>query len=115
VSKFSEGDWVIVRRNALDMPPLVGYLKDILVARGSYRRRSLRVRIVRRLDGKPISWAGAEILVRDLDITPYPPEEGTLQDLIDFALDARDREWFLELSEQLKQQRETTAPTVTEE
>ncbi|EWG12726.1 IDEAL domain-containing protein [Cytobacillus firmus] len=92
---FSKGEWIKVVNTRLK--GYTGYIVNRLLEDG------YKVKITRDPDGKSIEatiWIGVE------DIASFDEgvEEDDLLTLIDLALATNDKQWFLELTEQLPEE-----------
>jgi len=94
MAAFKKGEWVIVNGRF----KWIGYIISV-----SLTMEECEVRAIRRVNGKDYT---AEKLLMDvgfenMELMDNRLEENHLYQLIDLALDTKDRKWFLELQSML--------------
>ena len=91
---FKKGEWVILKGRY----KWIGFITAI-----SYSLEEYEVHIVRKEQGTDVSFVNLSIWAdfEDTELMNSRLSENNLHQLIDMALDTKDREWFLELQSML--------------
>ncbi|MEK5055889.1 IDEAL domain-containing protein [Niallia sp. FSL K6-0212] len=94
MAAFKKGEWVLVNGRFT----WVGYITSV-----SHKTEECEVRVIKRVNGK--DFTAEQVLIdvdfEDMKLMDNRLEEDHLYQLIDLALDTKDREWFLELQSML--------------
>ncbi|MDK8641316.1 IDEAL domain-containing protein [Niallia taxi] len=98
-SVFKKGEWVVLKGRY----KWIGFITAI-----SYALEEYEVHIVRKEQDNDVSFVNLSIWAdfEDTELMESQLSEGNLHQLIDMALDTKDREWFLQLQSMLPKSEE---------
>lgn len=101
MAAFKTGEWVLVNGRF----KWVGYITSV-----SHKTEECEVRVIKIVNGK--DFTAEQVLIdvdfEDMKLMDNRLEEAHLYQLIDLALDTKDREWLLELQSMLPKCEEVT-------